>query len=255
MCLILLAASAHPDWPLVVVANRDEFTDRPTRPLHYWKESSGMLAGRDGRDGGTWMGLHPASGRFAAITNYRDPGRMKKDAPSRGRLIPDYLESATSPEEWIAEIRKTAGDYNGFNLLFGSPGALFHYNNVEDAVTPVSPGFHGLSNHSLDTPWPKVVTGTRKLSGCVGSLIEPEALFDLLADKTLPPDDTLPETGMGLKWERILAPLHIDHPRYATRSASVLLVHRSGETIWIERTHANGEEKPFDTRVALSLPV
>src|SRR5690606_35589756 len=147
MCLIALAYKVHPLYPLIVVANRDEFRQRPAAPAAWWADRPEIFAGRDLQAGGTWMGL-TLSKRFAAITNHRDLSRPQVQGPSRGRLVVQALEQGIDPG--------ATGGYAGFNLIHGPIDALRYHNNVQPADMPLRPGFHGLSNAFLDTPWPKV---------------------------------------------------------------------------------------------------
>ncbi|MCX7058799.1 MAG: NRDE family protein [Proteobacteria bacterium] len=175
MCLILIACGAHPDFPLVVAANRDEYYRRPTAQAAYWTDHQHILAGRDLECMGTWLGV-TRSGRFAALTNFRDPRERKTDAPSRGHLVSDFLASDLDPRSYLDAIRLGAARYNGFNLLAGDADGVFCYSNRESTVQALSPGVHGLSNHLLDTPWPKVVRGKRRLQQALAHVPETEAL-------------------------------------------------------------------------------
>ncbi|WP_373501014.1 NRDE family protein [Desulfococcus sp.] len=245
MCLILFLYEAHPEYRLILGANRDEFYERPTAPLSYWHERSAVrgaamatiLAGRDLRGGGTWMGV-TCTGRFAALTNFRDPSANRSGAPSRGALVRDFLGVRELPLAYAERIARAGTAYNGFNLLVGDRrGALCYYSNRKPEIHPLKPGIHGLSNRFLDSPWPKVARGKKALER-VGSnrRIDPEAVLEILADRVRPPEDLLPDTGVGLEWERILSPVFITSPTYGTRSSSVLLVGRDGKVHFVERT-------------------
>lgn len=237
MCLILLAYDSHPDYKLLLAANRDEFYERPTAPLEIWADNPRIAAGRDLRGGGTWMGVSP-DGRLAALTNYRDPQDTKTDAPTRGTLVTDFLTSHTPARAYLENLRGSAGAYNGFNLVVYDGAELCFFSNREDEVKSIRPGWHGLSNHLLDSPWPKVARGVTLFKTAVaGGAPSPEAVFDVLDDRTQPPDETLPQTGVGLEWERILAPLFIKSPVYGTRSSSLVTIDRSGRLDFYERTH------------------
>ena len=245
MCLILFARDSHPDYRLVLAANRDEFHDRPTAPAAFWEDDPRILAGRDLKVGGTWFGI-TATGRLAAITNYRDPAAHRPNAPSRGLLVSGFLRGAMPADAYLAELAAHGPAYNGFNLICGTPEGLWHYSNRGGPPTPISPGIHGLSNRLLDTPWPKVSQGTAALAKLLQhDRIDPAELFAILADRTPAPDHLLPDTGVGLERERILSPLHIASPDYGTRSATVLLVGRDG---WVEFTEQtfNGGAEPVD---------
>ncbi len=251
MCLILLAWKAHPDYRLIVAANRDEFHHRPAAPLDFWKDDPDILAGRDLSAGGTWMGVTRA-GRFAALTNYRDPANIRPDAPSRGDLVTGFLKTTDSPAGYLSKLTETGRRYNGFNLLAGDADHLYHYSNRGGPPAPVPPGVHGLSNRLLNTPWPKVRRGVAALDACLQSdRIDPEALFAILMDRHRPADNKLPETGVGLEWERRLSTIFIDSPGYGTRCASVLMIDGDGRVTFIERGFAPG---PGETRRFLPGP-
>ena len=243
MCLILFAHRVHPDYPLVLAANRDEFLDRPTAPVGFWSANPDILAGRDLVGGGTWLGVK-RNGRWAALTNVREPSFHADNAPSRGAVISAFLESGLGPDEFAGALQDRVVELNGFNLLLGATEKLtFVSNRGPDPGKPVhwsevvGPGVHGLSNATLDTPWPKVERGRRALEAhLLESEPEPEALLDLLADETAAPDLDLPDTGVGLELERALSPARIRLPHYGTRSSTVLLVSTDGHVTFFERT-------------------
>lgn len=234
MCLILLAWCAHPDYPLVVAANRDEFFARPTEPAGFWPEAPQVLAGRDLKAGGTWLGVS-LNGRFAALTNYRDPARIKTGAPSRGELVSRFLKGLQSPTAYIEELESCAGRYNGFNLVFGDPGGLWCFSNCGDGERKLAPGVYGLSNHLLDTPWPKVARGKSALNAALRALPNEVPLLALLRDDNIAPDEALPRTGVSLEWERLLSAAFVRSPGYGTRSATVLLMDAAGNVRFIEQ--------------------
>ncbi|MEA5114862.1 MAG: NRDE family protein [Geobacteraceae bacterium] len=237
MCLILFAFRCHPRYSLVMAANRDEFFERPTAPARFWDTNPEILGGRDLKCGGTWLAM-ALDGRFAAVVNYRDPDTRKDDAPSRGDLATDFLLGNASSEDYLKILRKKAGRYNGFTLLFGDAEHLLCFSNRGSAPYSVQPGIHGISNHLLDTPWPKVVRGRKALEGILSCGTDPpvEAMFSMLADRTMPDDNLLPETGIGPEWERLLAPIFISGPVYGTRSSTVLMIGYDGMATFIERT-------------------
>lgn len=245
MCLILVAWKTDRNFPLILAANRDEFYERPSAPADFWDEAPDLLAGRDLREGGTWLGI-TRSGRVAALTNYRDPASLKAQAPSRGILVGDYLRGRETPEAYLDRIAPEADRFNGFNLLFGDTDRLISFSN-RGRRELLQPGIYGLSNHLLDTPWPKVTQGKRGLETLLhtGQGLT-EALFVLLADRTCAPDNRLPDTGVGLEWERILSPLFIESPTYGTRSSTVLLIDRKGNVTFIERVF-QGAADPWMT--------
>lgn len=236
MCLIVLAHRQHPDYPFVFAANRDEFYERPTAPAAFWEEAPGLLAGRDLRAGGTWCGV-TRTGRFSAITNYRDLRRHRPDAPSRGHLVTGFLLGDAAPAAYLEGVAREGHRYNGFNLLAREGNALAYYANEDGRVRELGPGVYGLSNHLLDTPWPKVVRARQALRDALrGPLDDPEPFFALLADDTPAPDDALPDTGVGAAWERVLSPVFIASEGYGTRTSTVVWIDRDGQVSFFERT-------------------
>jgi len=248
MCLILLAYRAHPRYPLILAANRDEFYQRPTVPAAFWESEPQLLAGRDLKSGGTWLGIS-RTGRLAALSNFRDPLSIRDNAPSRGGLVTDFLRGNIPPAEYLEMLRQRSQDYNGFNLIFGDRENLFVYSNRGNVPPLLPPGIHGLSNHLLDTPWPKVTLGKRALAEILAHGKQPaiEEIFALLADCTLPDDSLLPDTGVGLETERLLAPLFISGPTYGTRSSTILLIGHDATVTFLERTY-NGAPGSGSTR-------
>jgi uncharacterized protein with NRDE domain len=239
MCLIAIGWRLREDYPLMLAANRDEFFARPTAPATFWQDHSAILAGRDLLQGGTWLGL-VRSGRLAAVTNYRDGRRERVGRLSRGWLVRDYLLSDQEPTAFLAQVRATAKQYDGFNLIAGTQRGLFHYSNRGTEVTALPAGAHGLSNHLLNTPWPKVERARQGVAALADSPAAglPEALFALLAERTSAPDDALPDTGIGLERERLLSTAFIRAPDYGTRCSTVLLVDRTGGARFEERSFA-----------------
>lgn len=195
---------------------------------------TGILAGRDLKDGGTWMGV-TASGRFAALTNFRDPRSVKPGAPSRGSLVRDFLESTASPCEYSQALSERMADFNGFNLLVGDREALWWVSNRGGAPMAVTPGIHGLSNGLLDEPWPKVARAKARLDKAAASSFDEAPLWALLADDAAAADDELPDTGVGLDWERRLSPALIRGARYGTRSSAILKMRADGSFRFSER--------------------
>lgn len=236
MCLILFAIDCHPQYRLVVVANRDEYYQRQTLPADFWPDNPSILAGRDGYQGGTWMGITTA-GHWAALTNYRDPSRHDPQAPSRGHLVQRFLESSTSPESYMRDLLDEGDRYNGFNLLAGTPENLYYFSNREKAIRPLGSGYHGISNSLLDIPWPKVTRGIRGLAACLQQQdINHEDLFALMADRELADDPDLPQTGVSREMERMLSPMFIEIPGYGTRSTTILLIDRENRVQFWERS-------------------
>ena len=240
MCLINFQYKKHPKYKLVVAANRDEFYGRPAREAHFWDDVPDILAGRDLSQMGTWLGV-TKSGRFAALTNFRDPSLPETGKISRGALVKEFLASVSDPETFLKTLEPDA--YTGFNVLLGDGEKLFYYNNLEQEIAEVSPGTHGLSNHFLNTPWPKVVKGKTRLESYLEKSIEadPDDLFEILRDTEQAADPHLPVTGVGLEFERMLSPIFIKTPDYGTRSATVLLVDYDNNVTFAERVYEKGE--------------
>lgn len=248
MCLVLVALGSHPEYPLIVAANRDEFYDRPTAPAAFWTDAPGVLAGRDLQAGGTWLGVD-RRGRFAAVTNYRQGQREAAAYRSRGRLVSDFLMTGTPAQAYIASVIEDAALYNGFNLIAGDARALYYFSNREGRARVLQPGVYGLSNHLLDTPWPKVSSAKQALGALlVGKESElVGGLLSLLTDRRRAADELLPSTGVGLEWERLLSSAFIESTDYGTRSSTVLLVDRGGGVVFVERTYGPGGGRGGET--------
>lgn len=257
MCLILVAWQSHPDYALVVAANRDEFYARPAAPVHWWDDAPHVLAGRDRAEvigePGTWMGI-TADGRFGALTNYRAPSEKRTDARSRGELVAGFLRGSQSPGRYVADLSdgdapRSPNSYNGFNLLAGDLHDLWWYSNRAPGGQPrrLKPGLYGLSNALLDTPWPKVRSRVGALaetlaadSGAAHASAEP--YLQLLADTRQAADFELPETGVAPEWEKLLSSAFIRSPSYGTRASTVLRVRHDGRFDLSERSFdANGQ--------------
>lgn len=235
MCLILIAHGAHPEFPLVIAANRDEYYRRPTARAGFWEDRPHILAGRDLECMGTWLGV-TRGGRFAALTNFRDPRERKTDAPSRGHLVSDFLVSEPEPREYLGDVAMQARRYNGFNLLVGDGDGVFCFSSRTGTVEQLSRGIHGLSNHLLDTPWPKVERGKQRLQAALAGDFDAETILDLLRDREPAPEAELPETGIGPELERVLSPALIVSPHYGTRSSTAVLFGEDHSISFAERT-------------------
>ena len=237
MCLLVLAWQSHPRYRLIVAANRDEFHERPAAPMGWWPDDPRIVAGRDLRGSGTWMGATRA-GRFAVVTNFRELERAAADAPSRGELVAGYLRSdASSTGDYLDVLRVHAARYAGFNLLLGDGSALWYVSNRGGGEPrALDRGVYGLSNHTLDSPWPKLVRSRDRLAELLATdRVEPDTLFALLADRNPADLDETPDTGLPADWERALSSPFVVHERYGTRCSTVLLVTHDGRTTLSER--------------------
>lgn len=244
MCLILFAYQVHPDFPLVLAANRDEFYNRPTRSPHYWEDHPDLFAGRDLQAGGTWMGL-TRRGRFAAITNFRQGTPDASDRPSRGELCTQFLTAGVSLTEHLSLLEKVGADYSGFNLLLGDfsqpgqPQMAYFSNRSPEGGRRLNPGLYGLSNGLLDDPWPKVITGKQALAATIES--PPEQIQSILLDERRAAAHLLPDTGIDKTLEQQLSSRFIAIENYGTRSSTVLRIHQSGKVDWLDQLFdANG---------------
>lgn len=236
MCLLFLAIDAHPDFPIVAAANRDEFYDRPTRQMHTWEDHGQVIAGRDLDKGGTWFGV-TRQGRWAAVTNFREEGTTSNHA-SRGALVSDYLVSGASPADYTNDIVACADSYCGFNLVVGNLSQAVYFSNRENGVQHLTRGVYGLSNHLLDTPWPKVRKGKERLLHFLQSgRMDSDTLFSILNDPTRAADEGLPNAGPDIEFERLLSSAFIRGDAYGTRSSTVFLANSNNRLKLEERTY------------------
>lgn len=243
MCLIFLAINQHPNYKLIVAANRDEFYARRTSAAEFWKNHPAILGGCDLEavkpDGtcGTWMAINK-NGRIAMVTNYRDLKNLRTNAPSRGHLVTDFLLSNEQPEKYLKNIEPSAGEYNGFNLIVGSAGGLYYLSNYKKGIEKIENGFHGLSNALLDTPWPKVSKGREIMKPLFSSeKVDAEKLLNALRDEHQAPDDQLPETGVGLERERMLSSMFIKSLNYGSRCSTVVTIDQNNRAEFTERVY------------------
>jgi len=257
MCLVLLVWRMHPHYPLVVAANRDEFHARPTAPADWWPDRPQILAGRDLEAGGTWLGV-TRGGRFAALTNYRDPERRRRrgalaGAPadaapnaavlSRGTLVTALLDSQSSVHEGLAYLREVSAHYDAFNLIFSDGERLGIYESVVGAGRELGPGVYGLSNHLLDTPWPKVENAKSGLESALQYPTDTARLLTILRDERPASDERLPQTGVSLEWERLLSSAFVRSPDYGTRCSTIIRFAQAGEAYFDEWSwNVEGEE-------------
>jgi uncharacterized protein with NRDE domain len=240
MCLLVLAWRCHPRYQAVVAANRDEFHARPAVPLAPWADRPGIAGGRDLQAGGAWFAMDDRQ-RFGIVTNFREFGRRRGGAPSRGELIPGYLAGEHSPPQALRALETDAPAYAGFNLLLADRDSLWYASNrAEQFARELPPGIYGLSNEFLDTPWPKLVRVRARFTALLssGEAAEPESLtsqlLDMLADRETAPPASLPPDDLPAEWARKLSAPFVLDPEYGTRCSTILTADDSGTTL-VER--------------------
>ena len=226
MCILFIAIAQHPDYPLIVAANRDEYYSRPSEKMHFWQDHPGVLAGRDKRAGGTWLGVNK-NGQFAAVTNFRDKLQLRKDARSRGDLVTRFLTGDYQQKDiyQFHHFLDTQHEYyNPFNLLYGDLQSIWAWGHVENTPTKLSPGFHSVSNGPIDQPWPKMSRGVEKLTRYIqkSDQIDSDKLLEIMRDPTQADLSLLPDTGIGSFRERQLSSIFVRSNDYGTRTTSLL---------------------------------
>ena len=239
MCVLFFAHQTHPRYRLVFAGNRDEFYERPAEAADWWEDHPNILAGRDLEASGTWLGV-TRNGRWSVVTNVRDlPAHHARDR-SRGDLVKDFLAGSSSPEAYARQVFSERGEFNPFNLIVGDAEVVWIVSTHTDAPEELVPGIYGLSNATLDEPWPKVRRG-REVFEKVLEEEEPdaEACLAFLHDSEHPPDNQLPNTGVEPDMERMLSPLFIASSRYGTRASSVILLSEDGGR-FVERSYLEG---------------
>ena len=239
MCLILFAYQQHPEFPLILIANRDEYYARPTRDAHWWDDAK-IFAGRDLEAGGTWLGIN-RQGHIAAVTNVREPGGMRAGKKSRGDLTRDYLAADEQPEDYLQRLARYDQDFAGFNLLLGNPAGLWFYSNRNQGIRQVDPGVYGVSNGGFDEPWPKLNSGKAELENLISGDIDTAALMEILTDHQVAQDHELPSTGVPLDFERLLSSRFIRSPDYGTRACSVVTIGINNQVSFEEQNYSDSE--------------
>jgi uncharacterized protein with NRDE domain len=256
MCLIAFAYNKHPKYRLILAANRDEFYGRPTRHAQFWNEDGypEILGGKDLEAGGTWMGVSK-SGKWAALTNYRDPNWKLENPPSRGELVLNFLLNGDSSESYLDTLHRDADKYIGYNILLGDSDGIIHFSNYDKSPKIIGDGLHGVSNALLDTPWPKLELAKSSLAKQVEKdEIIKENLFSFLNNDTQAPDEELPETGIPYKWEKAISSLFIKTENYGTRCSSILLIDHDGNVDFTERRFIPGTHDILEENT-YSIPV
>ncbi|MCL9685260.1 NRDE family protein [Legionella maioricensis] len=250
MCLALIAIDQHPLYPLIILSNRDEFYKRATVPAHYWQENPNIFSGKDLVGGGTWLGVNK-SGHFSLITNYRNPNLYDLLMQSRGLLAKNFLFESihTTPSAYVKKIARVSNNYNPFNLVVGNKAAITYYSNVINKTKKLTRNLYGISNHLLDTPWYKVLRAKDLFNKLRDELITCEApdaiekrLFSILEDKTLAPDNLLPNTGVSVELEKSLSSIFVNIPNqaYGTRSSTIILFAKNN-LFFSEKTFINAQ--------------
>ena len=236
MCLLVLAIETHPVYRLVVAENRDEFYNRPTLPAAFWEDDPDLLAGLDLERGGTWFGVS-RRGRWAAVTNYRDFHHRRYSRLSRGALVSRFLSDDERLDAFGQMLQQDNGHYAGLNFIAGDGNRTLYFSNTGGGCCYLKPGVYGLSNHWLDTGWPKVTEAKADFRTWLASgATDVEPLFELLADRRQAADELLPDTGVGLDWERLLSSRFIQSCDYGTRASTLFLIDRQGSATFIERS-------------------
>ena len=250
MCLIYFAINKHPNFRLIVLANRDEFYDRATEPAGFWSEHPAIIGGQDAAVSiknqlpGTWLGM-TRTGRISFVTNYRDFKNIKADAPSRGQLVTSFLSSDYHPQEYLKNVSDQAHLYNGFNLVTGIENEFYYYSNIQKKIIKLDAGIYGVSNHLINTPWPKLIKGKDSFEHKITSGMElnPAELLDLMTNEEIAADSDLPDTGIGIEKERMLSAMFIKSANYGTRNTTLIMIQNSGHVSFMERTYLNDRQK------------
>lgn len=251
MCLAIIALKALRDWPLIIIANRDELHSRPTLPANPWTDAPHILGGRDLSAGGTWLGLS-AKGRLALLTNYREPGQNDPTAPSRGQLADEFLRGNALAQDFIAGLQGREKEYNGFNLLLGDRNGLWYFSNRGDVTArEIKVGVVGLSNASLDTPWPKLKRTRDAIAEHLRENIlkpEPARLFGVMADTRSATLEELPDTGVGSEREKLLGSPFIKNERYGTRCTTLIMLRSDGMYTFHEKRFDSQGQQTGESR-------
>jgi len=240
MCLIVFAYNVLPGHPFILAGNRDEFYIRPTKPAHRWKTDPVLIAGKDLKAGGTWMGISE-TGRFAALTNYRAINEIKENVPSRGDIVKNLLLSEKPVKGFLENLLHDAGKYNGFNLLAGTLSDLYYLTNKRKEIVKMKPGYYSISNAYLETSWPKTERAlTRFKSVLEEDGVNEDALFDLLLDRKQYPLEMLPKTGLPEELEKAVSSIFIQTENYGTRCSTIVSMDNHSKISLVERTYTPG---------------
>ena len=251
MCLVLLSFKVQEDFPLIIASNRDEFYERPTSIAKYWDDHSHILAGRDKKYGGTWLGMNKKK-RIGILTNFRAPKTTKGKFRSRGLLINKFLSSDISIDGMCNYLISNKDSYKGYNLFFGYVDNLYYYSNKTNFIRKLNIGTYGLSNHLLDTPWPKVKRIKKLFHDSIDIHgLKEKKILELLRDKKIANDNELPETGIGQEYERVLSSIFIRSPLYGTRSSTVITMDRKSNISLLESTYDHNNDSFSNVRYSI----
>jgi len=243
MCLIVFSYKSHEKYPLILAGNRDEFYKRPAKEAHFWNTTPPVLAGKDLKAGGTWLGISSA-GEMGALTNFRDLNNPRQREKSRGELIPEVLLNGEPIDAKLKSIIQKGHQYDGFNMIAGNIHNLFYLNNITNRFEKLKPGYHGISNAFLNTPWPKVEKAKKEFNNIISrNKMDEEAIFTLLKNRESYPHEELPDTGLTPEMEKAVSSIFIDTHNYGTRCSTLLMIDRYDAVTFIERTYSAGENK------------
>jgi len=247
MCLIVFAYKYHPEYPFILAGNRDEFHQRSTQKLHIWETTPKIAAGKDLKAGGTWLGINQY-GKIAALTNHRDLSNIKENATSRGHIITDFLKSDLSTDQQLKDIASDSSKYNGFNLIAGTVDDLYFLSNHSNEFHKIKPGLYGISNASLNTPWPKTNTALEHFTTALNDRSPDETvIFDFLKNTDRYPDRLLPKTGLAPELEKAVSSVFILTEDYGTRSSALLMIDNKGDVNFTEKTYLPGTTEVTNT--------
>lgn len=247
MCLIVFAYKYHPKYPFILAGNRDEFYARPTQKLHEWSSDPKIYAGKDSKEGGTWLGINE-NGKMAAITNFRDLTKIEENAPSRGNIATDILLSNEPIAKQLSDLKHEYQKYNGFNLIAGDLHNLYYLTNEKDQIYKIQPGLYGISNAFLNTPWPKTNDALQLFTSALNGDIPNEAgIFELLGNTATYPDHMLPKTGLSPEMEKAVSSIFIKTEDYGTRSSALIMIDQKANVKFIEKTYRPGSIEISDS--------
>ncbi len=252
MCLIVLGRNIHPKYKLILVANRDELYERPTKVAHYWNGPNQLLAGKDLEAGGTWIGVNQM-GHIAAVTNYRDPTNYQNNKASRGQIPVNFLDSRVLADQYIRNLEKESSRFNGYNLLVLDNNDLMHYNNQNGEPSKLADGIHAVSNATLNTPWPKVVRSKEMFKSIVESNFSHDDLIEMMGDSKTANLEDLPDTGIPKDLEEAVSAMCIRTEKYGTCSTTAITITNDGEVSFTEKSYPVGKRNEGIERFSFKI--